>query len=193
MKPNFRSFEQTPPPWPAFSCLDGWAWHPKKELRHCHKGNAPYPAETLARVYQGEAIERVLALREILLSSGSQHHALLRVFPECPQCTPTAKTKRRLAQSRLIWRRAAMAIHEGAIPTLREACPALDRLWNVAIAESRRKPDHSKRYDYLMARGIPVKDPNWNRRRPPEDEATRVAQVFWALEIMNEDWEDEAS
>lgn len=171
MKPNFQPFGK-PPPFPeVFECLDGWVWHPRGALRHCHRGAIECEAKTLATFYQGPAIERILALRKLLLEGRSQNTTLVRLFPECRACGHTGKT---ILQVRGNWRRAAMAVHEDAIEALREGQPRLDLLRNVSVLNP-RKAD--------VAPGIPVRDPRWDRRHPPEGESTRLAQVYWASRL----------
>lgn len=175
---NFATLSEAPPEWPAFLCLDGYAWHPKESVRHCHKGLVTCSAETLATVYQGEAVDRLLALRALLVEAQSQTFLLRKVFPTCEQCV----TPKRADQIRGIWRRAAMAIHEDAIPYLREAKPGWHLLRNIAGLEPRTR--ESSWYKRTIEQSIPVHDPNWDRRHPPTNEATRTAQIFWASNLI---------
>lgn len=166
------------PPWPAFCCNDGWAWHPKEQKRHCRQGLIHAPAATVASVYDGSPITRMLAVRTLLLS-GPQNALLKILFPDCETCGTNPV---RLTQLRCIWRRSAMAIHEGAIENIRAAEPAFMELWTVNTPSP--CTSMSPRYVSYFARGIPVRDPSWNRRRPPEGEPTRIAQIFWASSII---------
>lgn len=166
------------PKWPAFLCQDGWAWHPREDLHHCHQGVISAKAELVGGVYEGLPVERVLALRSLLLA-GSHYHVLTHLIPECGTC---GTDPRRLAQLRGIWRRAALSIHEGAVEHIREAQPALISFWHVNLPTTRVRK--SAQYEANKARGIPVRDPTWNRRSPPQNEETRIAQIFWASRII---------
>lgn len=188
-RPNFS---EDLPEWGAFTCLDGYAWHPNRDKRHCHKGLFAADMKLVASFYQGEAIERMLALRTLLLEGPSQGYVLTRLFPSCSTCEQTKAAQKQTVIWRAWWRRAAMAIHEGAIPLLREAKPGIEALRAVAIPEHlrlRHPGRGSKRY--AQVDGIPVLDPRWDRRHPPEDESTRLAQIAWAAQFTAP--EEEAS
>lgn len=172
-----KNWSVDPPEWSAFECVDGFAWHPRESFRHCHKGQVICSAETLGTVYQGEPVERVLALRTLLVECRNQRLTLARVFPTCERCGSA-----RIEQIRSTWRRAAMAIHEEAIALIREARPSLHLLRDVNLPEHR--PQGSGWYKTVFARAIPVRDPKWDRRHPPTGEATRMAQIFWASNLI---------
>lgn len=165
------------PAWPAFLCEDGWAWHPRESKRHCHQTAINAPAELVGKFYKGPAVERILALRTLLLS-GPQQLILKLLIPDCETCGTNPV---RVMQLRGIWRRAAFSIHDGAIDDVRAASPDLHSFWHVNVASSRK---HKPQYARLFARGIPVRDPTWDRRRPPQGEETRIAQVWWASKII---------
>ncbi len=118
-----------PPEWGHFKCPDGYAWHPEPIKRPCYGGITNVPAALVAKVFTGPAIERILALREVLKGYPG---AFFRIFTtECKTC---GQNHQRSEGKK--WARVALAIHEGAIEALRKANPARRRIMDVRNLKS---------------------------------------------------------
>lgn len=150
------------PPFPCIACPDGYAWHPEEQKRRCFHGVTAAPVELVARVVQPEArpIERVWSLRQIL----DAHPGVVAVLWPSP-CSACGGSH---AQDAGNWRRAARALHPGALDALREADPPLRLLLDLDVVRRRKA---SRR----CTPGLPVRE---------SEDATELAQISWASEIQ---------
>ena len=161
---------------PHVECTDGFVWHPAEEKRHCLSGWVlDVPTILLATFYQGEPIERFLSLRSMLTDEAFplSHDALmLRLFPACDrsQCDANGYYRSR-------WYRSAMAIHEDAIPYLREAKPPLRALLDPEVPLARRRVAvrSGKLDSHRLTGGLPICETL---------ERTRDEQIAWCSELQ---------
>lgn len=171
---SLENFSDTKPSWGAFTCLDGFAWLRRK--RCGRSGLVPYSTALVAPAIDAHLspIERILALRKLVLLR--EVNVIRILYPHHCQCGESHHYEG------LEFLRMTMAIHEGAIPALLRARPSLRKLKFVDMPpQLRRDVKHPERF------GLPVRDPRWRYRNgPPEDEATRIAQVSWACMLMAE-------
>ncbi len=169
-----ENFSDTKPAWGAFTCLDGFAWLRRK--RCGRSGLVPYSTALVAPAIDAHLspIERILALRKLVLLR--EVNVIRIMYPHRCVCGENHRYEG------LEFLRMAMAIHEGAIPALLRARPSLRKLKFVDMPpQLRRDVKHDERF------GLPVRDPRWRYRNgPPEDEATRLAQISWACMLMAE-------
>jgi hypothetical protein len=174
---NFLLHEKThdvePPECPHIVCIDGFAWHPppdrrQRDHRPCFQGFTHAPAQKVAAVLQGRPIDRLWALRCLLVGEHEDDPrwpgVIVVLWPdECRGChgdhTHTA----------IIWRRAALAIQPSAIGALRDADPPLRLLLDPEVPPDRRYKKERRR-----PAGIPI-------RGTPEE--TARAQSSWALDL----------
>lgn len=171
---SLENFSDTKPSWGAFTCLDGFAWLRRK--RCGRTGLVPYSTALVAPAIDAHLspIERILALRKLVLLR--EVNVIRIMYPRVCSCGESHR------QEGMDLLRMVMAIHEAAIPALVRARPSFRKLQYVDMPPDRRRDaKHEERF------GLPVRDPRWHYKNgPPEDEATRLAQVSWACMLMAE-------
>lgn len=164
------------PEWPHFVCSDGYAWYPRpkpgyRDCQRCFQGYTEAPAERIAATLQGRPIDRVWAMRVLIVGEqpGDRRWpgALVKLYPaECRGC---GRSHTKLAD---LWRRAALSLHPDALAAIREADPSWRLLRDPTLPESRRRIPPDRR---IEATGIPV-------CALPED--TARAQILWASDLI---------
>lgn len=176
--PNFvlhpPTHDAEPPEWPCISCRDGYAWSlppasgAGRDRRVCSQGHTAARAELVAQVLKGRPIDRVWALRQLLMGAPGDRcpGVLVVLWPsECRGCG------RDHTDAAVHWKRAAASVHPGAIEELRAADPALGMLLDIAVPLARRyKLDHPR----ARAAGLPVAGTS---------DATERAQILWAIDL----------
>lgn len=178
MDPNFLIHPPTHdaerPAWPVIACADGYAWRPPPERgerdgRGCIGARTSARAELVAAVLQGRPIDRMVALRRLLVGVDGERcpGVIVALWPgECPGC---GRSHLRRADE---FRRAALAIQPGAIEQLLLADPSLRQLRDLDLPEGRR---YQIGHPRVERPGLPV------RATARETEA---AQELWALDLQ---------
>jgi len=179
LEPNFILHEPThdaePPEWPHVVCEGevggaGYAWHPDPVRRRCFTGRTEAPVELIAEVLGGRPIDRVWALRRIVVGEepGVRWPGVVAMLWRC-QCPGCRRCHLKLA---LLYRRAAESLHPGAVEALRIADPSIRSLLAIDVPPERRyKIGHPP----IQPPGLPVR---------ATDEETRLAQIAWALDLI---------
>ncbi len=165
------------PSWPYIHCWhpvdprrSGSAWPRDARARACFAGLLPGSAELVSAVLDDAepAIERLIALRELVIEHSSNARALFR-DDTCTFCGVNHWWSRGYHLER-----SAMAIHPDADEALRAARPSLRKLLFLDLHADRRRKEPDKR---RCRAGLPVCE------TPAE---TARAQIRWANEIEQE-------
>jgi len=140
-----RERDAEPPPWPHIVCEGevgqaGYVWHPDAKRRGCFTGRTEAPAELVASVLDGRAVDRVWALRSLIVGdeTGARWPGVVVVLwrCQCPGCGRCHLTTARL------FRRVALAIEPSALDALREADPPMRALLDVDVSQVRSQRYH---------------------------------------------------
>lgn len=181
MDPNFVLHERTcdaePPDWPHVVCADGFAWHPaperrQRDVRPCFQGLTHAPSKMVAAVLQGRPIDRLWALRLLLVGEHDDDQRwpgiVVALWPdECRGCARDHTSRA------IVWRRAALAVQPEAIDALRAADPPWYLLREPRLPADRRYRPRAGSAHRVMD-GLPLCS--------APDETAR-AQISWAYDL----------
>lgn len=125
-------------------------------------------AELVARVLHGRPIDRLWALRMLLVGEAGDRcpGVIVVLFPAT--CSGCGGSHLKRADE---WRRAALSLQPGALEELRRADPSLRAVLDLNVPEDRRR---ALAHPRARGAGMPV-------ARTPE--ATERLQILWAIDL----------